>query len=91
MLKCDPMDLSASRAEIDRLDIEIIELLKKRFRKAGQIGKEKKAHKLKIEDWERDREVLKNYKTAARGQLDERFIEELVELILRYSKEVQKS
>jgi chorismate mutase len=90
MLKCDPMDLSASRAEIDRLDVEIIELLKKRFRKAGQIGKEKKVLGLEVEDIERDREVLKNYKTVANEQLDEGFIEELVVLILSYSKEVQK-
>jgi chorismate mutase/prephenate dehydratase len=85
------MDLKESRAEIDRIDLEIGKLLKKRFTIAGQIGNMKNTLDLEIEDLERDKRVLENYKKQAGGELDEGFIEELVELILKYSKEVQKS
>ncbi|MFQ5801164.1 MAG: chorismate mutase [Candidatus Hydrothermarchaeales archaeon] len=78
------------RAEMDRIDAEIVELLKKRFRKAELIGEKKRLLHLKVEDKERDKEVLENYERSADGELEEGFIESLVELILKYSKEVQK-
>jgi len=84
------MDLNDSRAEIDRIDAELVELLKKRFKWAREIGMEKILRQMEIEDRLRDKEVLKNYKRLAEDELDEGFIEELVELILRYSKEVQR-
>ncbi len=84
------MSLKDSRSEIDRIDAEIVELFKKRFTIAGQIGKMKNDRELEIEDSERDNQVLENYKRNAKRELDEEFIEELIELILRYSKKVQK-
>lgn len=91
MLNVDEMGLRASRDEIDRIDVEIVELLKKRFKKAEQIGEKKRVSAMDIEDRERDMEVLKNYKRASQNRLDEEFIEKLVDLILMYSKEVQQS
>jgi chorismate mutase len=84
------MNLKESRAEIDIIDTEIVKLLKKRFRISGQIGDEKRNLKLEIEDKKRDEEVLLNYMKESIEELDEEFINELVALILRYSKEVQK-
>ncbi len=84
------MGLKDSRAEIDQIDAEIGKLFKKRFTIAAQIGKMKHNLDLEIEDLERDTRVLENYKKQAGEELDEEFIEELIELILRYSKEVQK-
>ena len=84
------MDMSELRAEIDRIDSEIIRLLKTRFDVAREIGEAKKGLDLEVEDLSRDRLVLENYKENAGSELDEDFIEELVSLILRYSKEVQK-
>ncbi|HDH28012.1 MAG TPA: chorismate mutase [Euryarchaeota archaeon] len=84
------MDMSELRAEIDRIDSEIIRLLKTRFDVAREIGEAKKGLDLEVEDLSRDRLVLENYKENAGSELDEGFIEELVSLILRYSKEVQK-
>lgn len=78
------------RADIDKLDREIVELLKKRFKAASAIGHMKKQKGSKIEDYEREREVLANYKAYSKGELDEGFIEELVKLILEHSREVQK-
>lgn len=84
------MSLNESRAEIDIIDTEIVELLKKRFRISGQIAGYKRNLKMEIEDRKRDVEVLNNYKKETVGALDEGFVEELVALILRYSKEAQK-
>jgi chorismate mutase len=84
------MGLKDSRAEIDQIDAEIVDLFKKRFTIAGQVGKMKSNLDLEIEDLERDRRVLENYKSQAGGEIDEGFIEELVELILRCSKGVQE-
>jgi chorismate mutase len=84
------MDLKDARAEIDGIDYEIVRLLKKRFTMAIQIGRLKNSLTMGIEDLERDRRVLENYKRQSGGELDEGFVEDLVELILKYSKEVQK-
>jgi chorismate mutase len=84
------MSLKESRAEIDIIDIKIVELLKKRFRISGEIADYKRKLKMEIEDRKRDVEVLNNYKKETERALDEGFVEELVALILRYSKEAQK-
>lgn len=84
------MDLSDLRSEIDRLDREITSLLKERFAVAREIGSVKNRQMKVVEDLKRDQVVLENYKQLASDSLDEQFIEELVSLILKYSKEVQK-
>ena len=78
------------RSEIDRLDREITNLLKERFEVAREIGSVKNRQMKVVEDLKRDQVVLENYKQLASDSLDEQFIEELVSLILKYSKEVQK-
>jgi monofunctional chorismate mutase len=84
------MDIDKMRADIDRMDAQIIELLKKRFEKAGEIGREKKMSGTGIVDRKREEDVLENYKRLGGGELDESFIEELVELLLEHSREVQR-
>ncbi len=83
------MGLKESRREIDRIDREIVELLKKRFSLVEGIGKEKQKLEMVVEDWSREQTVLENYKKTAGDELDEGFITRLVELILSYSKRVQ--
>jgi len=84
------MDLEELRESIDRIDAEIVELLKKRFRIAGQIGEKKRSLELEVADAEREKEVLENYRRNAGDELDRGFVEELVELLLRYSREAQE-
>jgi monofunctional chorismate mutase len=84
------MSIKPARAEIDKIDAEIIKLLKKRFELSRGIGKIKRQLKKDIEDGNRDREVLNNYRKRADNKLSEDFLEDLVRLILKYSKEVQK-
>jgi monofunctional chorismate mutase len=84
------MSIKTARAEIDEIDAEIIKLLKKRFELSREIGKIKRQLKKDIEDGNRDQEVVNNYRKRAENKLSEDFLEDLVRLILKYSKEVQK-
>ena len=77
------------RKEIDEIDKKIVELLKERFRIVEEISEIKKTAGIGIDDKSRNREVVRNFKTAARG-LDDKFVEELAELILSQSKRVQR-
>jgi chorismate mutase/prephenate dehydratase len=84
------MSIKTARAEIDEIDAEIIKLLKKRFELSREIGKIKRQLKKDIEDGNRDQEVVNNYRKRAENKLSEDFLEDLVRLILKYSKEAQK-
>jgi chorismate mutase len=82
------MGLKEARFEIDDLDAQIVGLLKERFKKSVEIGREKRWLGMGVEDNEREEVVRNNFKNA-RGELDEGFLEEFVELLLKYSKEAQ--
>ncbi|RMF88957.1 MAG: hypothetical protein D6733_07395 [Methanobacteriota archaeon] len=83
------MDIGDIRTEIDELDARIMELFRERFRKTEEIGRRKRESGMEIEDLDREREVLENFKRHGSG-VEEGFIERLVALILEYSKEVQR-
>ena len=51
-------DIKELRAEIDRIDSEIIRLYGERMDTARRIGQYKKEHNLPVMDTEREREVL---------------------------------
>ena len=52
------MELDKARAEIDKLDKEIVKLLEKRFNLASEIGFLKKEQNLPVYDESRERQVL---------------------------------
>ncbi|AAL81825.1 chorismate mutase [Pyrococcus furiosus DSM 3638] len=72
--------LKLLRKEIDKIDNQIISLLKKRLEIAQAIGKIKKELNLPIEDRKREEEVLRRA-----GEFREIF-----EKILEVSKDVQR-
>lgn len=80
------MEIRKARGKIDAIDAEIVRLFRNRFSVANEIGLLKKNKSLSVEDSVRDGEVLEKYKENSDGSLDEEFLEELVELILKYSK-----
>ncbi len=83
------MDLEELRQRIDEIDREIIRLLEERFAMAEEIGELKRSMGLEVEDEAREREVLDNCSKAARN-LDEEFVEELIQLVLKRSKDIQQ-
>jgi chorismate mutase len=83
------MKLEELREKIDEIDRDIIGLLRKRFEIVGDIARLKGDLQLKVEDDQRERDIIENCKRAAKG-LDEEFVEELMRLILSQSKKIQE-
>jgi chorismate mutase len=84
------MGLSELRSEIDRIDREIIGLLRKRFEIAREIVTLKRETGIDIEDSERESEIIKNCLEESRGELDEAFLERLMRIIISESKKIQE-
>jgi chorismate mutase len=84
------MGLSKLREEIDRIDRDVIALLRKRFEIVEEVAKLKRETNTGIEDGEREEEIIKNCKEECRGNIDETFVEKLMRLIIDESKKVQE-
>ena len=76
------------RKEIDRIDGEIFDLLKRRFEISKKIGRVKAGNGLDIEDIEREKAMIE--KRIEESGLSEDFVEKLFELIFEESKRLQK-
>ena len=79
------MSLESIRAEIDRVDSEILKLLVKRMELSLLTVKFKQS----IKDDKREREVLSNVISQARYPLTDEFIKKLYGIILEESKNLQ--
>ena len=80
------------RKQIDRVDKEILFLIKRRFQLAKKIAKYKMENELPVQDQDRESEVLKN--VTGQGKLmefSESFIRRLFELILSESNKEQEA
>jgi len=82
-------EIEKLRGEVDAIDEKIVKLLKRRFKIVKEIGEHKNKSGVNIEDIAREKEVLRNYLKSSAG-LDKEFMRELANLILKYSKKIQK-
>jgi monofunctional chorismate mutase len=84
------MDLKDYRKQIDDIDLELMELFKKRMRISKTIGAYKKEHDMPIFDAEREIDVV----IERREQFDDESLWPLyhrfIQLLFDLSKEVQK-
>src|SRR5215217_2891140 len=64
-------DLKALRVQIDKLDLQIVELLNKRAAVAGRIGKVKSEQGGEVYSAAREEEVMNNVLAANKGPLEE--------------------
>ncbi|MFA7253336.1 MAG: chorismate mutase [Patescibacteria group bacterium] len=79
------------RGKIDQIDGQILELLSDRFACAKKIGEFKKKNGLPILDQDRWQELIADrMEFAKKIQLPEGFLEELLELIHKYSIRAQE-
>ncbi len=78
--------LNELRNKIDVIDSEIIALLNDRLALVLQIKKAKKNLNIPVEDLNRELEVLQNLQS---GNLEQKFIKDLYDVIFAYSKEIQ--
>lgn len=82
--------IKSIRKEIDSIDSQIIELLKKRADLSIKIGELKKEQNIKIEQPERERELLKRVITIAKKEgLSEDYVKSIFEIIIEESKKKQ--
>lgn len=84
------MDLESYRKQIDEVDLELMELFKKRMRISKAIGDYKKDHDMPIFDAGREIDVV----IERREQFDDESLwplyHRLLQLLFDLSKEVQK-
>jgi len=78
--------LEELRNKMDVIDSEIIALLNDRLALVLQIKKAKKNLNIPVEDLNRELEVLQNLQS---GNLEQKFIKDLYDVIFAYSKEIQ--
>ena len=77
------------RKKIDKCDIEIIDILKKRMEIAREIGIYKKENNLPIFNADREKALLEKLKVKADDNLSEKAIENIYKAIMDASKDLQ--
>src|SRR4051794_16351478 len=82
--------LTALRGQIDKLDLQILELLNKRASIAGRIGKVKADQGGEVFSAAREEEVLNNVLGANKGPLDEVSIKAIFRELISGSRALQK-
>ncbi len=84
-------ELDRYRADIDRADMELIDLLARRFMYARRIGEIKKRMGIPVVQSDRFGEILSSRKRyAIDAGLSEKFTEDFLELIHSESVRIQK-
>ena len=78
------------RNQIDNIDNKIMELLIKRFSIASKIGEIKSINKLRINDSNREKEIVDRLSKEYIGALDRNQIASLFNPIYSISKQIQK-
>jgi len=78
------------RKEIDNLDEEIIQLLKKRMRISKEVGKLKEKLDIPVEDKIREQEIIERLTTRAGKNLSEEQLIRIFAAVFRSSKQVQE-
>ena len=78
------------RKEIDKIDQDLIALLKNRFSIAKEIGQVKTSNSLGIDDIDRENKIIKNLSIKANNDLKEEDISNIFKLIFSISKNLQK-
>lgn len=80
-------EINGFRKEFDKIDLEILEIIKKRLILSRKIGEFKKKNCLKIRDRKREKELIED--RLEKSSLDSGFIKKLFKLILKESRRVQ--
>ena len=80
-------ELDKLRLEINNIDNNIMDLLSQRMEVSIKVGEYKRKNNMKVYDATREKKLIErliNY-----NNLDEEFIKELWNTIMKYSKEIQ--
>ncbi len=84
-------DLQKYRKEIDKINLEIVELLRKRQDVSIKIGKIKRGAGREVMDISREQVIFEKVMGIADEKgVDRNYIRDVFELIIKNSREVQK-
>lgn len=83
-------EIKLLRNEINKIDTELLKLLKQRIDISKKLGKIKKENDIPIFDPEREREIIDTY-TENEDFLNKRYIEKFFQTLMDISKEVQSN
>ena len=85
------MPIAALRAEINRIDLQIIDLIAERQKLAGKIAQAKMSEDLPIHDRERTHEVLENaFNYAVEKNINPVYVQNVFMLLIEMSEERQR-
>ncbi|MBS1852550.1 MAG: chorismate mutase [Acidobacteria bacterium] len=79
------------REHIDRIDARLLKLLNERARRALEIGRIKRHHKVRLVDARRELAILQRLRAGNPGPLDNHGVEAIFRAILRQSRRLQRS
>ena len=82
-------ELAELRTELDAIDKKITELLLKRLALSKEVGMYKKTSGKKVYDRAREEEKIAALTALADDELSEKYIADIYEHILNYSREAQ--
>lgn len=86
------MGLEELRAEIERINLEILDILSKRNSIAREIGEYKKKKNLPVEDKEKEKEIFaKIDEESKKLGLNPKFTKNIFTLIVSESKRIQEA
>ena len=77
------------RKQIDMLDEEIIQFLKKRMRISKEVGKLKQKLEIPVEDKSREREIIERLNEQAGQNLSEEQLIRIFTAVFKSSKQIQ--
>ena len=83
--------LSKYRQQINQIDMELLELLKKRFAVTEKVGYYKKQHNINVFDEKREQEILKKLLEQLQDTPYKKHIETMWKTLLVESKKQQKN
>lgn len=86
------MNIKKIRKEIDELDSDLLNTLRKRFELSKKVAEYKYKNSMRIFDNGREKEIIKKGidKLKKQGFEDARFIKKLFRIIIKKSRKIQK-
>jgi monofunctional chorismate mutase len=84
------MVLNKARAEINKIDIEIVKLLEKRFNIVNEIGCYKRKQNLLIYDEAREKQVVENCISLLENKEYSKYIDDIYFQIMKSCKDIQQ-
>lgn len=82
-------ELKKFREQIDKIDSEMVNLLKKRLKIVRNLGNYKKKNRLKIQNKNREKEIILKVKNKSKSPKEKNYLTAIFESIIYNSRKIQ--